>query len=158
MHTIGTRLKEERERLGMTQPAFAEAANAKKRTLIDWEKDVSSPTAVQLAALSSKGVDALYVLSGKRSAAMPAADAAEQVLIDSYRRCGAQAKQNLIQTAALLAAGVDGVNGLGERSGRSIHVSSTHGHAAGRDVNVNSKEEKNGGEGNQKPKRTRSGA
>ncbi len=30
----------------------------------------------------------------------------EQVLLDSYRRCGAQARQHLIQTAALLAAGM----------------------------------------------------
>lgn len=52
----------------MTQPAFAEVANAKKRTLIDWEKDVSSPTAVQLAALVQAGVDGLYVLTGVRAA------------------------------------------------------------------------------------------
>ena len=35
-------------------------------------------------------------------------DAAEQVLLDSYRRCGATDKQNLIQTAALLSAGLGG--------------------------------------------------
>jgi Predicted transcriptional regulator len=64
---IGERLKEERERLDMTQPAFAEAAGAKKRTLIDWEKGVSSPTAVQLASLASVGVDVLYVITGQRS-------------------------------------------------------------------------------------------
>lgn len=61
---IGERLKEERDRLDMTQPAFADACGAKKRTLIDWEKGVSSPTAVQLSALSEIGVDVLYVLTG----------------------------------------------------------------------------------------------
>src|SRR5690349_1141193 len=65
---IGGRLKEERERLELTQPSFAEAAGAKKRTVIDWEKGVSSPTAVQLAALAAVGVDALYVLTGTRLA------------------------------------------------------------------------------------------
>ena len=64
---IGVRLKEERERLGLTQPAFAEIAGAKKRTLIDWEQGVSSPTSVQLAALSSAGVDAAYVITGNRN-------------------------------------------------------------------------------------------
>lgn len=64
---IGDRLKAERERLGLTQPEFAEVAGAKKRTLIDWEKGVSSPTAVQLAALATVGVDVLYVLTGERS-------------------------------------------------------------------------------------------
>ena len=65
---INERLKEERERLNLTQPAFAEAAGAKKRTLIDWEKGVSSPTGVQLAALAGIGVDVSYVLTGQRTA------------------------------------------------------------------------------------------
>ncbi len=64
---IGERLREERERLELTQPAFAEAAGAKKRTLIDWEKGVSSPTAVQLSALSEIGADVLYILTGQRT-------------------------------------------------------------------------------------------
>ena len=110
---IGNRLREERERLGLTQPVFAELAGAKKRTLIDWEKDVSSPTAVQLAQLAAAGADVLYILTGQRSRAQPAHDAAEQVLLDSYRRCGSQARQNLIQTAALLAAGLSGSAGGG---------------------------------------------
>ena len=110
---IGNRLREERERLGLTQPVFAELAGAKKRTLIDWEKDVSSPTAVQLAQLAAAGADVLYILTGQRSSAQPAHDAAEQVLLDSYRRCGSQARQNLIQTAALLAAGLPGRAGGG---------------------------------------------
>ena len=110
---IGNRLREERERLGLTQPVFAELAGAKKRTLIDWEKDVSSPTAVQLAQLAAAGADVLYILTGQRASAQPAHDAAEQVLLDSYRRCGSQARQNLIQTAALLAAGLPGRAGGG---------------------------------------------
>ncbi len=64
---IGDRLRVERERLKLTQPAFAEMAGAKKRTLIDWEKGVSSPTAVQLASLAEVGVDVLFVLTGQRS-------------------------------------------------------------------------------------------
>ncbi|WP_233495054.1 hypothetical protein [Paenacidovorax caeni] len=59
-----------------------------------------------MAAFSAAGVDVLYVLTGERSGAHPAHDAAEQVLLDSYRRCSAQARQHLIQTAALLAAGL----------------------------------------------------
>lgn len=66
---IGTRLKEERERLGLSQPQFAELAGAAKRTLIDWEKGVSSPTAVQLSALAKAGVDAEYVLTGRHGPA-----------------------------------------------------------------------------------------
>lgn len=61
---IGERLKLERERLGLNQPEFAEYAGAKKRTLIDWEKNVSSPTAVQLSALAAIGVNVQFVLVG----------------------------------------------------------------------------------------------
>jgi len=64
---IGIRLKEERTRLRLTQPIFAEYALAKKRTLIDWEKGVSSPTAMQLAGLSLKGADIQYICTGVRS-------------------------------------------------------------------------------------------
>lgn len=51
----------------MTQPVFAEVAGARKRTLIDWEKGASSPTAVQLSALSTIGVDVTYVVTGSRA-------------------------------------------------------------------------------------------
>ena len=72
MLSIGERLKEERERLGFTIPAFAEAAGAKKNTVIDWQKDVSSPPATRLAALMEVGVDVMYVLTGQRTPAQTA--------------------------------------------------------------------------------------
>ena len=101
---IGIRLKEERERLGITQPVFAEAAGAKKRTLIDWEKGISSPTAVQLSALSEIGVDVMYVLTGQRVAPVqPALSRREAALVDNYRHC-AQEDQQAIDRVALNAA------------------------------------------------------
>lgn len=63
---IGARLKEERNRLKLTQPEFAAAAGAAKRTLIEWEKGETSPSAVQLSALRDIGVDVFYVLTGER--------------------------------------------------------------------------------------------
>ncbi|SFU85657.1 Helix-turn-helix domain-containing protein [Paenacidovorax caeni] len=103
---IGERLREERERLGLSQPKFAELAGTTKQTLFSWESGRTAPDGFQMAAFSAAGVDVLYVLTGERSGAHPAHDAAEQVLLDSYRRCSAQARQHLIQTAALLAAGL----------------------------------------------------
>lgn len=67
MSTIGERIKEERERLGMTIPEFAEVVGAKKNTVIDWQKDVSSPPAAKLAALATVGADLLYILTGTRT-------------------------------------------------------------------------------------------
>lgn len=81
---IGDRIKSERERLGMTQPDFAAAAGAAKRTLIEWEKGATSPTALQLSALLDIGVDAQYILTGQRSAnALLPAD--ESLLLDGFR-------------------------------------------------------------------------
>lgn len=68
---IGDRLKEERERLGMTIPEFATAAGAKKNTVIDWQNGTSSPPAAKLAALASVGVDVVYVLTGMKPVASP---------------------------------------------------------------------------------------
>lgn len=104
--SLAERFKTERERLGLTQPRVADLTDVGKTTVINWEKGQSSPTAVQLSVLAEAGLDVLYVVTGERTSAQPAADAAEQVLLDSYRRCNAQARQHLIATAALLAAGV----------------------------------------------------
>ncbi len=100
---IGERLKEERERLGYTQPVFAEIAGAKKRTLIDWEKNVSSPTAVQLSALTSIGVDVMYVLTGERTNMEYSLNRKEEALLDNYRHCVAE-DQAAIYRVALSAS------------------------------------------------------
>lgn len=97
---IGARFKEERERLGMTQPEMGELAGAKKRTVIDWEKGVSSPTAVQLEAFARAGVDVTYVITGVSSqpALPPELAADEQMLVDAYRSLP------MAQRKAMLAA------------------------------------------------------
>ncbi|WP_374410617.1 helix-turn-helix domain-containing protein [Novosphingobium colocasiae] len=65
--TVGTRLKEERARLGLTQEALAAVANVAKNTAINWEKDKSSPTANALMLIADAGADAIYILTGKRA-------------------------------------------------------------------------------------------
>ena len=102
----GERIKEERERLGFNQADFAALAEATRKTLFNWESGTASPNAAALAAWAQHGLDVLYVVTGERLSAQPAVDAAEQVLLDSYRRCKPDAKANLIQTAALLSAGI----------------------------------------------------
>ncbi|WP_082608229.1 helix-turn-helix transcriptional regulator [Acidovorax sp. Root219] len=98
---IGDRLRAERERLGLTQPAFAEVAGAKKRTLIDWEKGVSSPTAAQLAALAGLGVDVQYVVTG--SMAPPALGAEESTLLSYFREATPEVRRAAM--GALIGAG-----------------------------------------------------
>lgn len=68
---IGERIKKERTKLGLNQPDFAQIAGVSRRTVIDWEKNVSSPTAVQLSALSEIGIDVGYVVTGKSLITQP---------------------------------------------------------------------------------------
>lgn len=60
------RLREEREDNKLYQQDVADIAGVSKRTVIDWEKGVSSPTGVQLSALSEKGFDINYIITGVR--------------------------------------------------------------------------------------------
>lgn len=64
--TIGQRLREERERLGYTQPAFAEFASTTKKSQIDYEKDLTQPKAGYLASIAEAGADISYIVTGKR--------------------------------------------------------------------------------------------
>ncbi|WP_371356133.1 helix-turn-helix domain-containing protein [Pseudomonas chlororaphis] len=67
--TLGERLKEERERLGYTQPDFAALVDASKRSQIGWEQGRSSPDASSLEKWIEVGLDPLYVLTGNRGKA-----------------------------------------------------------------------------------------
>lgn len=85
--TIGKNLRDERERLGLSQPAFAALAKTTKQTLFSWETDKTAPDANQLAALAAAGVDVLYVLTGQR--AVPVAPQAllpegDRILLDNF--------------------------------------------------------------------------
>jgi transcriptional regulator with XRE-family HTH domain len=80
---IGTRLREERKRLRMTQATFAERGGIGISTLKLYEADERDPGAAFLAALAEIGVDAQYVVTGRRSTTPMAAD--EQVLLDGFR-------------------------------------------------------------------------
>ncbi|MBT2784789.1 MULTISPECIES: LexA family transcriptional regulator [unclassified Halomonas] len=64
---IGERLKEERERLGLSQTALALIGGVGKTTQIKYEKGASSPDSSYLSAVSDEGVDIFYVLKGQRS-------------------------------------------------------------------------------------------
>ena len=106
MPDIAARLKKARETLGLSQQALAEHCGVTARSQRNYESGERLPDAAYLAELLALGVDLAYVLTGQRDPAVPALDAAEQVLLDSYRRCKPDAKANLIQTAALLSAGI----------------------------------------------------
>lgn len=65
MH-IGTRLKEERERLGLSQTALADRASVTRKTQFNYEEGERVPDADYLVAVAGAGVDVLYVLMGTK--------------------------------------------------------------------------------------------
>jgi transcriptional regulator with XRE-family HTH domain len=66
MQSIGGRLKEERERVGMSQKDVMEAANVSRKTLFNYESNERSPDANFLAAMHQRGLDVQYIVSGER--------------------------------------------------------------------------------------------
>lgn len=65
MSTFGERVREERSRLGLSQPAFAALGGAKKHSQINYEADKTAPSVDYLASLATAGVDVLYLLTGE---------------------------------------------------------------------------------------------
>jgi transcriptional regulator with XRE-family HTH domain len=98
---IGKRLKEERERLGYSQPAFASLVNASKSSLIRWEAGTQMPDASALAAWAAIGLDVLYVVMGSRSPTT--LNKREEALLDNYRNCDAHG-QSIIESVTSAAA------------------------------------------------------
>ena len=63
--STGKRIREERERLGYSQDAFATFANISRRSQIMYEQDSSEPSAGYFTAISAIGADILYILTGR---------------------------------------------------------------------------------------------
>lgn len=67
MVSLGDRLREERERLGLNQTQFGDLAAVTKKTQMLYEGDQRSPKADYLTAIAQAGVDVQYLLTGNRS-------------------------------------------------------------------------------------------
>lgn len=76
MDNIGVRLREERERLGLSQTAFGELGGASKASQVRYENGGRSPDGEYLSAVAKHGVDVFYVLTGQR---MPGHDLIQAV-------------------------------------------------------------------------------
>jgi len=65
--TIGKRLKEERERLKISQTSFAEIAGVHRKSQANYETDASTPDLAYIEALKAAkiDVDVRYITEGK---------------------------------------------------------------------------------------------
>lgn len=67
MEDLGKRLKEERERIGLTQAKFAKACGVGRTAQFNYERGEREPSWSYMEAAQKLGVDALYVYSGFRT-------------------------------------------------------------------------------------------
>lgn len=83
MNSQGDRLREERERLGLSQLAMGDVGGVKKLAQLNYEKGDRKPDSAYLAAIAAIGADVLYILTGQRSPTAMQPD--ETMLLERYR-------------------------------------------------------------------------
>lgn len=64
MSGIGSRLRQERERLGLSQKSFGEIGGVEANAQGKYENGGRAPKADYLSRVAARGVDVLYVLTG----------------------------------------------------------------------------------------------
>jgi transcriptional regulator with XRE-family HTH domain len=108
---IGIRLKEERDKLALSQTEFADLGGVGRKTQFNYESGERAPDGAYLAAIAAAGADVLYILTGTRSApVVPASPALPADLTASQRKllrdhaAATEDGQKMIEGAAAFAA------------------------------------------------------
>ena len=108
MSGIGSRLRKERERLGLSQRAFGEIGGVEVNAQGKYESGDRAPKADYLAAIAAKGVDVLFVLTGSATPLIiENLSNTEEKVLGSYRTLQKQdqeAIRRLTTTMAELSA------------------------------------------------------
>lgn len=104
MTVFSQRLKEERQRLGLNQTAFASLGGVSKDAQLNYENGSRRPDSTYLEAVASHGVDVLYALTGQRDVTALSVD--ESDLVRRYRE--APTVVRVAAYAALVAGAMTG--------------------------------------------------
>ncbi|SUA58046.1 helix-turn-helix domain-containing protein [Oligella urethralis] len=118
--SISERLREERERLGLSQAAMAEVANVSVRSQSGWETGRNTPSTEAYQQWAKIGVDINYIITGIPVGALPATlPADEEMLLNAYRAAPVSVRNSAL--AVLLSGGQapEGVDTSKERKGRA---------------------------------------
>ncbi|WP_310628168.1 helix-turn-helix transcriptional regulator [Limnohabitans sp.] len=103
---ISVRLREERERLGLTQKEVATHVEMTSRVQVMYESGDRNPDTKYLASVARLGMDVLYILTGQRSA--PVAPQAllpegDRILLDNFHAAPAQVQAGIKTTLGAFA-------------------------------------------------------
>jgi transcriptional regulator with XRE-family HTH domain len=100
------RLKEERERLKLTQADMAGKCGVSREIWGKYERGLAVPGGEVLFALAQVGADVQYIITGKRSG--DALLNREASLLDNYRQSDDRGRRIIEQTASVMAESVEG--------------------------------------------------
>ncbi|MCC7005172.1 MAG: helix-turn-helix domain-containing protein [Ottowia sp.] len=95
MSNLGERLRQERERLGITREKLGEIGGVTGTTQTTYEKDVRRPDTDYLLAIEQAGADIFYILRGEPSPARSLSPD-EQELLSSYRGLDIRGKAGVL--------------------------------------------------------------
>lgn len=101
--TIGNRLREERERLGLKQEEMANLGGVGRGAQLRYEKGEGAPGADYLSALSTRGLDVLYVVCGIRKMHTTASPEQSR-LLDAYAAMSRQVRRAALLLMETLAS------------------------------------------------------
>ena len=123
MNAFGSRIRAERERLGMTQRVFGDIGGVEPNAQGKYESGECTPRIDYLAAVTARGVDASYVLSGTPTPmAMDSLSPEEDRLLASFR-CLQAADQAAVRR---LVDSLSGLRAEPERNGFRQQVRPAH--------------------------------
>lgn len=100
------RLRDERERLGLSQEALGAVGGVRKQAQHLYESGARKPDMDYLSAVAVAGVDVLYVLTGQRSQPVPPTAALPprvRALVDNYEHTDEEGKRHIERAANLEA-------------------------------------------------------
>lgn len=97
MSEIGGRLREERERLQLSQEEFGAVGGVARNAQSNYEKGKRMPDAAYLAAIARNGADVLYIVTGTRTDTSATAMSPDEArLLSVYRQCSKESRRHLL--------------------------------------------------------------
>lgn len=83
--SFGARLRQERERLGLTQQRFAELGGVKRVSQHLYEQEVRAPDVTYLTLLKEADVDIWFLITGKRAPEPVPGGASKSIYMSAFR-------------------------------------------------------------------------
>lgn len=99
--SVGSRLREERRKTGLSQEEFARLCGVGKNSQFEYESDKTAPNTNYLARIAEQGADAGYVLTGLRSP--DSGDPMATELLQAFVTIGGGDRELLLAVARRLA-------------------------------------------------------